>query len=686
MKYFVLKFLLLQCFLLFSCITSAQADTKLQNLRLKLANSQHDTLRMLVYTDIWIYFENDVKNIDSALVYAMKAEALAEKLPNFPKRVKIWNLLGILYRKIGDSKGINDTIMPIKYYQRCIEDAKKFGNEELILKATYNLNDSYNSAGKHYLFHKGALNLIIYILKKSTLNKLDSLVLRKSYKDLALSLDYDMGSKKFNDYLTMSKKFASKKGRDFEQLCLLEFENYAIIWQKEEKQRLLDTYQEYKKLINITAYHDRLSLYLAEYYYRIKEYQKAFQISNEFSIRAYTDIGDSINLKVAHLGLKYLIMGKSAFMLQRNKEAITYLQQALSYSSKVQDRNSMRYEKYTVLLYLSKAYKKVGNYKQALVYNEQADDIYKQFHSEQSQALFAEYDVQIENIKQDKKVQEAHTFALLKEQEAIIQKKQKNILILISFLALAGAFLAIYFYLRKKQFSEQLEANNLIISQQATSLNESNKLKDKIFALLSHDLRSPVNQLLTKIESTAPNSILTVKKELKDVQDILNNVLYWASMQLRGITPINKELPLKALVDSIENEYHIILKEKKITFLNSIDSKLIIKTDENYLKIIIRNLISNAIKFTEQTGFIQIYCKENEDNIVIGLKDTGIGIPDDKLKNIYNYPEPSIGTSHETGNGIGLSLSMEIAKKLNGNLKINSIEQKGTVVQLILYK
>lgn len=175
-----------------------------------------------------------------------------------------------------------------------------------------------------------------------------------------------------------------------------------------------------------------------------------------------------------------------------------------------------------------------------------------------------------------------------------------------------------------------------------------------------------------------------IQSELKSVQDILNNVLYWASMQLKKTSPVKTDVPLQSLAEALIEEYQYALEEKNITFLNSIDKNCLIKTDESYLKIVLRNLISNAIKFTPNEGYIQINCKLSQERAEISLKDTGVGIASEKLNSLFQLPAPTVGTNQEKGTGLGLSLSFDIVKKLGGNLNFKSQEGKGTLVTVAL--
>lgn len=657
-------------------------DPELQKLKANLAAAKHDTTRMMAYVDISMYFQEVQIQNDSALVYAVKAEPLANKYPNYPKVSKVWNNLGRAYKALHLSS--TDQVARHFYFEqaekafnKCMEQAKKLGNEEYLIRGWFNKNMLYDDLPNKYRFFKGSLEFINYLQQKAQYNTLDSVLLSRTYKHLCIVLDYQMGSKKFNDYLRHLKNLVPKKGADYETLFLLTFEQHALLWKKTDEQEFLEEYQTNKQTFKSSFNLDNLEDYLALYYFTIQEYEKSFRIMVNYTPNNYENEFNGNGKWLCSIGIKYMRMGQSAYMLNRNQEAIKYLNKAIHYITPVENTIGLENEKYTTLLYLGKAYKKAGKYREALACNEQADSYYKQMHDIGTQALMAENDVQMEEIKQEKKVQAARTQTLLKEQEIKVEKRQKNILIIISILALLSAAWAVYSFIKTRK-------QNQIISQQATALEESNLLKDKIFALLSHDLRSPINRLVVSLNQTIESQRTHIQVELKGVQDILNNVLYWASMQLKKATPIYTHIPLQPLADALIDEYEYPLAEKSITFLNGIDKDCTLKTDEGYLKIVLRNLISNAIKFTPNNGYIQIDCNIKEKIVKISLRDTGVGIAKEKLSSLFQLPMPSVGTNQEKGTGLGLSLSLDIVKKLGGSINIQSQEGKGTQVEVEL--
>ena len=692
MKHLYYPFILLallmgQAFSSFAQKPQAQ-DPELQKLKAKLAAANHDTTRMMVYVDISFYFRDiavlqDVPLLlDSAWAYSLKAKAVAEKHPEYSLVSEVWNNLGVVckdfyFRSDNQSEQKYYFEKAEKYFKKSKDAAMKLENKKYLINPSFNLMELYNHSSKKYNFFKASFEIVDYIQSKKQWNKFDSIALRNIYTNLCFYLSYNINSEKYINYLKLSKKYTFKESLEYDEVSILIFEQHARLWKKHDEQKFLKEYEIYKKSIKTIYYNDQLDLYLAQYYFTINEYEKSFRLLAGFYPRNHYNILQSNKIRLAYLGMKYMLMGQSVYMLNRNQESIRYLRKAIANFNAVTNQIRLENEKYTALLYLGKAYKKAEKYQQALACNEQADTLYRQMHDVAIEALMAENDVHLEQIKQEKKVQEARTQTLLKEQEIEIQKKQKYAFLAISILALFSAAWAVYSFIETRK-------QNKIISQQAAALAESNHVKDRIFALLSHDLRSPINRLVMNLNQSIEIQHTHIQAELKGVQDILNNVLYWASMQLKKAAPVPVSVPLQPLAEELMEEYRYALEEKGITFLNNIENDVEIKTDEGYLKIVLRNLISNAIKFTEVGGYIQIACRSVQGGLEILLKDTGVGISTDKLDSLFQLPLPSVGTNKEKGTGLGLSLSHDIVQKLGGSLNIQSKQGKGTQVVVAL--
>ncbi len=685
---------LLLCLSLFWQVPQAFAqeakpiEPELQQLKAALTTATQDTDRMMAYIQVGYYFD-DASQFDSALVYALKAEAIANHYPNEPKIAVVWNYIGFLHGRLfrttkGESEKKRYLQNSIAYFKKASSDAKRLGNEEIITKATYNVAHHYAQTDSTYLFFKTSLQLLYHIETKNTYSKTDSSILQMLTGMMCEVMDYDKQSAQYNKYLTISKRLTPKQGKAYEIQSLLEFGQHVEIWKKADEQRLLNEYHFLKKELKIPQFNIQLDEQLAEYYFNIQDYKKSTRIINSFVIRHQSNSGvdnaDSLNI----LSDRYSLLGMNAFMTNRNSEAIINLEHSLHIMEKIEKIKGLEYEKYQVLLYLSKAYHKAGNYKKSYDYLTKANAQQEDFQSQQTQALMAENEVQIEQLKQEKKVHAAQTQTLLKEQEVRAVNRQRNILIVLFAAVLALAIWAVYNYRKSQKLGQQLAVQNKVIGQQAESLSESNQLKDKIFALLSHDLRTPINRLVVALGDSLQTQRMALTQELHNVQGVLNNVLYWSSMQVKGIKPHYAEVHLKMTIDLLLKEFEHQLEEKQLTALNAVEVGAKIWTDETYLKIILRNIISNAIKFTNSQGFIRIDYKVDNNKVILTIKDTGIGIAADKLANLFQYPVSTLGTQLEIGTGLGLSLCYEMVKQLKGHLSVRSQEGQGTNVVIEL--
>ena len=230
------------------------------------------------------------------------------------------------------------------------------------------------------------------------------------------------------------------------------------------------------------------------------------------------------------------------------------------------------------------------------------------------------------------------------------------------------------------------------------SLRKSNAAKDQFFSILAHDLRGPFNSLLglTEIIALYPETIEEGKKtqfiqsiyrSIKNLYNLIENLLEWSRTQNGTISFNPTEVELKALVQNTINLLSEVVSSKEIDILANISSDIKLIADENMLKTIIRNLISNSIKFTHKNGLIKIYLgktisKNDKDFIEIIVEDNGVGINKNDIDKLFKIESDftNAGTEGEKGSGLGLVLVNEFVKKHEGSIKIESKKEVGTKV------
>jgi signal transduction histidine kinase len=250
------------------------------------------------------------------------------------------------------------------------------------------------------------------------------------------------------------------------------------------------------------------------------------------------------------------------------------------------------------------------------------------------------------------------------------------------------------FELRLKNL--EIEAKNAIVESQKKHLQELSEIQNKIISIVAHDVRSPVASLknmldLKKSGDISPEEmdefIVTIGKQMDHTLNLLTNLVEWGSILMKKSSAKLKFLNLNKLVDSEFKKMDITSAAKQNILINEIPEEYLVNTDENMLLFILRNLLINAIKFTE-SGSITISATISGNKVKVMVADTGIGMNDDVKNNLFGINRKSShkGTNMEEGSGLGLILAQEFTEKLGSSLTVESKVNKGTSISFDLQK
>ncbi|WP_163709116.1 sensor histidine kinase [Mangrovibacterium lignilyticum] len=232
-------------------------------------------------------------------------------------------------------------------------------------------------------------------------------------------------------------------------------------------------------------------------------------------------------------------------------------------------------------------------------------------------------------------------------------------------------------------------------------MKELNDVKDKFFSIIAHDLRSPVGSfkmltgiMLNDFGTAEPEKtkrmLSSIHLASSNLYDLLENLLSWSHTQRDSIVINKQEHRLFDLCDEAIDSQMIHSEMKRTQIKNEIAEDCLIYCDQYVTLTVIRNLLSNAIKFTPEKGEITISNTliENEGTSYqkVSVKDSGVGIPEDRLESIFDFKlnETTTGTNNESGSGLGLMLCNEFIEKQGGYMKIDTIENTGTTVSFSL--
>jgi signal transduction histidine kinase len=227
------------------------------------------------------------------------------------------------------------------------------------------------------------------------------------------------------------------------------------------------------------------------------------------------------------------------------------------------------------------------------------------------------------------------------------------------------------------------------ISMQAEALTHLNQTKDKLFSIISHDLRSPLNSLRGALDLLEMQNLsqadfqrisTDLRKNVDTVHGTLENLLQWAYTQMKGINTQTQVIDLKDITDEITALYQAVATEKEINLSNLVRSKILIKADKNQIRLVIRNLVGNALKFTQAGGKVTLSAEILENRMIFTVADTGVGMNTVELGSLFSSQAhfSKRGTANEKGTGLGLLLCKEFVENNQGKIWVKSKPLEGS--------
>jgi len=254
--------------------------------------------------------------------------------------------------------------------------------------------------------------------------------------------------------------------------------------------------------------------------------------------------------------------------------------------------------------------------------------------------------------------------------------------------------------LRKEQhLNKQLADQKSLIEDQKERLQQANITKDKLFSIIGHDLKTPfsaqtsiIDLILSDYKEYSPEELREILKTIQHSAhqglDLLGNLLDWSKQQNNLIK--HQVIPIR--ITTLINETQALLSHniahKNITLINEVDPLVTICVDSNMIRTILRNIVSNAIKYTNDNGTITIYTSRDDNFDYLKISDTGIGMTEEQVKRLFNIENniSTPGTNNEPGTGLGLLLCKELAEKNNTKISIESKVGNGSIFTIAFPK
>jgi two-component system sensor histidine kinase/response regulator len=237
----------------------------------------------------------------------------------------------------------------------------------------------------------------------------------------------------------------------------------------------------------------------------------------------------------------------------------------------------------------------------------------------------------------------------------------------------------------------QLVAAKRIIVRQNDELRRTINNRDKMYSVIAHDLRSPMASirmvLNLAVNVVSPDTVGPeifelldkANRESEETHDLLDNLLKWTKSQTGRLNVVYQDFDLDEVVPGVVDIFTMIAEMKKITlqYIPS-EEKITVHADNDMVKTVIRNFLSNAIKFTPEGKGIEVFFKREGDFARISVRDHGVGIAADRVETIFHKGETTYGTGGEEGSGLGLQLCQDFARKNGGDAYVESVEGEGS--------
>jgi signal transduction histidine kinase len=353
-----------------------------------------------------------------------------------------------------------------------------------------------------------------------------------------------------------------------------------------------------------------------------------------------------------------------------------------------------------------KIYKNAGKSNEALkaaeIYIETQDSLFNKEKTKAIEELEAEYQAEKKQLRIDKLEKEK---ALQKEK--MLRQRYLIVGFVIGFIVIAVFSIIIYRQSRKnkkandllRKKNKEIEKQKDALSNQAEELRVANATKNKFFSIIAHDLKNPFNQLMGNsqllLEKWDHSNKSDLKRFVEDINDatergynLLVNLLEWS----RALTGRLKIEPQQLYLNDIIQQTIFLLKpnadQKQINLKNELKEDFMAYADPNTVTTAIRNLVSNAIKYTENSGEVKIYGTSNNKHVTLYIEDNGIGISEKDHHKIFSIDKEfsKKGTHAESGTGLGLLLCKEFIEKNGGTINFTSKEGEGTTFYFTLKK
>lgn len=668
-------------FMLFCGLTSAlaQSTSFLDSLKLNLTKDLHDTVRIGTLNRISYEYDSDSTEVS---LYSEKAIKLSKKINYTLGVCNAYTNLAWMTMQRGDYK------LAASYYNQSLEEAEKAG----LLKEQAR---AYNGLGMLYEYQGKSSEALDYHLK--SLKILEDIQytegLASSYNNIAnIYLNQEKSDEALKYYfkaLEIDKQFLNIHYQNAKYGMGYSFNNIGNAYRtKKDYQKALEYYQKALDIkVELGNKRDLASTYnsMGITHFFLKDYNKTIEY-NQIALDLYREVGVK-----TRLAMPLIELGNAYRETGQPEKSLSSIQKGLEIALEIGEAHVIAkgYEA------LSETYAAIEDYQNAhknlQLFKSIEDSINTSQLNDRLIQLEAEYQFKLEkealqkDIQNQKNIQLASTLGFL--------------------LALVLLLVGYRYYQSKKQSADQLlakayklslaNAENFLqkeeISQQNQQLNELHQVKDRVFSIIAHDLKSPIVSLQTLLLMFKENSGLSPKqmedymdrvaRNVAGISDLLNNLLYWAKFQMQGTVQLHPEpFQIEDYIHESVSTFQEVAEEKRIqTYIQVEEDLPKALVDLEVLRFLFRNLLYNAYKFSHPGGIVRVKAFQDKGQLIVQVEDQGIGMNTEKKRSLFKgLVQSQLGTSAEHGTGLGLMLSKEFILQSGGEIGVESTLGEGS--------
>ncbi|MBS1487173.1 MAG: tetratricopeptide repeat-containing sensor histidine kinase [Bacteroidetes bacterium] len=663
--------------LLIGAFAFVQGQETLESLKRKLNEATTDSTKIVALTRL--AREYQYTDLKKSFEHIQKAIDMAES------KNLTW-AKNLTYATIGNFHGISgDYYSALKFHDLAL-------NMSIQIKDTLAMSKNYNNVGETSVI-LGKLDEAYYDFSQSYMlgSKMkDKLAMAIALHNLS-TVFKEMGQyNRALDHLMMSQKLS-------DQVNDYEGEAYNLDEVGEIMRRMGNYDSAHRALSKALKVARSLRLNINDLVPDILiKIAKTYSTQNDHvRALAYYDSAYDLYIKTENeFGAASVELGRGIIFMNTRK--FDQAKKFMEGSMKIANNTNAKKLEIECLQSLSKLYEDLGDYKKSLDYFKQYKGLEDSLYSQSMQAKLLQNQLLFETSAKEAQIKQLTRMEELSKAELKRENLIRNILVVVVALTAVLLFSVYRSGQRRIQINKLLLQHQEEIKKRSYELEQLNQVKDKFFSIISHDLRSPINALSAILDlldkgNITPEEFSKLNKELRNqfnhTKGLINNLLDWALLQMDKLKIQPEKIDLHKLVTEnfkLLSSLHL----KDIKMINSIDTDTICWGDLNIVNLVLRNLILNSMKFTQNGGLIEAASQQQGDDIVVSIRDTGIGISPEIQNVIFEKTAgyTTRGTANEKGTGLGLILCKEFIEKNGGKIWLESEVGKGSTFYFTVKK